>query len=114
MQKPKYKACFSTIKDTLTVRDSFTLHDTIIIPEIKKEWLIKSDTIINTEKVYYRRKGDTTVIICKGDTIYRNHEIIREIKVPIEKYVYKERLFAKWWIWLLILAAIAILLNYKK
>jgi hypothetical protein len=113
LAKDKYKPCFNAFSDTLSIHDTLTLHDTIIVPEIKKEWLIKSDTIINTERVYYSRKGDTTVIICKGDTIYRTKEVIRELKVPYIRYVYKEREYS-WLIILLLITAIIIFVAKRK
>ena len=99
LSKPKYEKCFSATTDTLTLSDTFTYHDTIILHDVRKEWLIRTDTVIETERVFYSRKGDTTVVICKGDTIYRNKEIIREVKVPVQKFIYKERI--KWWWWVI-------------
>jgi hypothetical protein len=107
LAKDKYKPCFNAFSDTLSIHDTLTLHDTIIVPEIRKEWLIKSDTIINTERVYYSRKGDTTIIICKGDTIYRTKEVIRELKVPYIKYVYKKGIE---WGWVFLLGFIALII----
>jgi hypothetical protein len=100
LSKDKYKPCFNAVSDTLSIHDTLIVRDTIIVPDIRKEWLIKSDTVINTERVYYSRKGDTTIIICKGDTICRTKEVIRELKVPYIKYVYNKGI--EWgWVFLL-------------
>jgi hypothetical protein len=107
LSKDKYKPCFNAVTDTLSVHDTLIVRDTIIVPDIRKEWLIKSDTVINTERVYYSRKGDTTVIICKGDTIYRTKEVIRELRVPYIKYVYKKSIE---WGWMFLFGFIALIL----
>ena len=111
LSRPKYQKCFNATTDTITVKDTFTYHDTIILQEVVNEWLIQRDTVIETKRVFYSRKGDTTVVICKGDTIYRNKEIIREVKVPVEKFVYKERI--KWWWWVLGLVLLVLLYRRK-
>ena len=110
LSRPKYQKCFNVTTDTITVQDTFTYHDTIIMHDVRNEWLIQRDTVIETERVYYSRKGDTTVVICKGDTIYRNKEIIREVKVPVEKFVYKQRI--KWWWW--VVGLIVLVLLYRR
>ena len=98
ISKPKYEKCFNATTDTLTLSDTLTYHDTIILHDVRNEWLIRTDTVIETERIFYSRSGDTTVVICKGDTIYRNKEIIREVKVPVEKFIYKERIKRWWWV----------------
>ena len=107
LSRPKYQKCFKPISDTITLNDTLTIHDTIKVPEVRYDWLIKHDTIINTKKVYYRRSGDTTIVICKGDTIYRVKEVVRELKVPYYKYIYKET-FNWWWVIIPIFIFIAI------
>lgn len=111
LSRPKYKKCFTATTDTLTVKDTFTYHDTIIMHEVRNEWLIRTDTVINTERVFYSRKGDTTIVICKGDTMYINKEIIREVKVPVQNYIYKERI--KWW-WAWVVGLIVLVLFIRK
>ena len=111
LSKPKYEKCFNAVTETLTLSDTFTYHDTIILQEVRKEWLIRTDTVIETERVYYKRSGDTTVVICKGDTIYRNKEIIREVKVPVKKFIYKERI--KWWWWVIGLVVLVLFFRRK-
>ena len=110
--KEKYQKCFNAHSDTIMLLDTFTYRDTIIVPEIKKEWLIKSDTVINTERVFYSRRGDTTIVICKGDTLYREKEVIRKIKVPYIKYVKKQQW--NWGILFILLGFISLLLIKKK
>jgi hypothetical protein len=112
LSRSKYSKCFNAHSDTITLLDTFSYRDTIIVPEIKKEWLIKSDTVINTERVFYSRKGDTTIVICKGDTLYREKEVIRKIKVPYIQYVQKQQW--NWGILFLLLGMIALLLIKKK
>jgi hypothetical protein len=111
LSRPKYQKCFSATTDTISIQDTFTYHDTIILHEVRNEWLIRTDTVIDTERVYYSRRGDTTVVICKGDTIYRSKDIIREVKVPVDRYIYKERI--KWW-WAWVLGLVVLVLFYRK
>jgi hypothetical protein len=99
LSRPKYQKCFKAFSDTISIKDTLTIHDTIKVPEARYDWLIKHDTIIDTKKVYYRRSGDTTIVICKGDTIYRVKEVVRELKVPFTKFLYK---VARDWWWVLI------------
>lgn len=114
LSKPKYRGCFTHITDTLTVVDSFRYLDTIKVPEIKKELLIQTDTVIETERVLYRRAGDTTVIVCKADTIYKDKVVNRTVEVPVTKYVYNEPPKQRLWLWLLIGVAVLMLVLLKK
>jgi hypothetical protein len=114
LAKDKYKPCFAAMSDTITLHDTLSIHDTIIVPQMSVEWLIKNDTIIETERIFYSKRGDTTVIICKGDTIYYSKDVIREVKVPYTKYIYKEAFEWKWLAGFGFLAAIIILIYRRK
>lgn len=107
LSRPKYQKCFKVVSDTISIKDTLTIHDTIKVAEVRYDWLIKHDTIIDTKKVYYRRSGDTTIVICKADTIYRVKQVVRELKVPYTKYLYKES-FNWWWVLIPIFILIAI------
>lgn len=111
MAKPKYRGCFNVKSDTLTLHDTFSIHDTVIVPQTHVKWLIQTDTVVETQRMYYSRQGDTTVIICKEDTIYRTKTVVRHIKVPYEKYVYKER--SPFWLKALVILGIIIILVAK-
>ena len=101
------------------VSDTISVHDTIIIPTVRKDTIFKfnvRDTVIvhqknMTYKYFYRQK-DSTVYLdgkCLGDTI------IKVIKVPYEKTIVKVEWLPDWLKWVGgILAVLIIVLALMK
>jgi hypothetical protein len=102
----KHPHCFTQVKDTITYRDTFTLHDTIYTETKSDTFYLAGDTIIETKYIRFEKQGDRYKIDCKGDTIYNTKVINREVKVPYIKYVTKP---FKNWYWLLISVIILLL-----
>jgi hypothetical protein len=87
--------CLKAITTDFSYSDTFTLYDTVIIPETMLQVITERDTIINTKTMYFEKKGNTYTTICKTDTLYRDKEIIRNKIIKLPQYVIQQPVFYK-------------------
>ena len=80
--------------DTVVVKDTIIKETKVPVPEYKDSFIIKHDTIIETEKLIITRKGDFFGVTVKPDTITYRDTIPYEVKVA-GKIVNKE--IINWW-----------------
>lgn len=80
--------------DTVIVKDTIIKETKVPVPEFKDSFIIKHDTIIETEKLIIERKGDFFGITVKPDTITYRDTIPYEVKVAGKVHT-KE--IINWW-----------------
>lgn len=102
LRKAHQKCGVVTLTDTITVRDTFYVHETRIDTVFQSK---QGDTIyLNKDRLhikYVKLPGDSVYINGKCDTVFVN----RIIKVPHEKIVLQKENWLErhmWWIWLIL------------
>jgi hypothetical protein len=68
--------------DTVIVKDTIIREIKVPVPEYRDSFIIKHDTLIETEKLIIYRKGDLLDITVKPDTVTFRDTIPFEVKVP--------------------------------
>jgi hypothetical protein len=68
--------------DTVFVRDTIIREIKVPVPQYRDSFIIKHDTLIETEKLIIYRKGDLLDITVKPDTVTFRDTIPFEVKVP--------------------------------
>lgn len=80
--------------DTVIVKDTIVKETKVPVPEYKDSFIIKHDTIIETEKLIITRKGDFFGVTVKPDTITYRDTIPYEVKVAGKIYT---KTVINWW-----------------
>ena len=80
--------------DTVVVKDTIIREIKVPVPEYKDSFIIKHDTVIETEKLIITRKGDFFGVTVKPDTLTLRDTIPYEVKVP-GKVAYIDKI--NWW-----------------
>ena len=99
----------------LVERDTVEVHDTMIyerqipVPEYRDSFIIKNDTVIETEKLIITKIKDQFHVVVKADTINLKDTIVRTVKVPGK--VIREKT-TNWW-WVIIAAFLTFILGFK-
>lgn len=76
----------------LVERDTVEVHDTMIyerqvpVPEYRDSFIIKNDTVIETEKLIITKVKDQFHVVVKADTINLRDTITRTVKVAGKVY----------------------------
>ncbi len=68
--------------DTVFVKDTIIREIKVPVPEYRDSFIIKHDTIIETEKLIIYKKGDLFGVTVKPDTVTFRDTIPFEVKVP--------------------------------
>jgi len=68
--------------DTVIVKDTIIKEIKVPVPQYRDSFIIKHDTLIETEKLIIYRKGDLLDITVKPDTVTFRDTIPFEVKVP--------------------------------
>lgn len=89
------------LTDTVIVKDTITRELKVPVPEYKDSFIIKHDTIIETEKLIIHRKGDFFGVTVKPDTVIYRDTLPIEVIVP-GKIVNVEKPFNYNIVWILL------------
>lgn len=93
----KYPGLVET--DTLVVHDTTIYERQIPVPEYRDSFIIKNDTVIETEKLIITKIKDQFHVVVKADTINLKDTITKTLKMPGRVYTKYEKMP---WYWLLI------------
>lgn len=99
--------------DTVFVKDTIIREMKIPVPEYRDSFIIKHDTIIKTEKLIIKKKGDLLDITVKPDTVTFTDTLPFEVKVP-GKIVLVEKPFNKNIIWILLVIGFLLGLIFQR
>lgn len=84
--------------DTVEVHDTMIYEKRIPVPEYRDSFVIKNDTVIETEKLIITKIKDQFHVVVKADTINLKDTITRTVKVAGRVYTKKETN----WLWVII------------
>jgi len=98
--------------DTIVIKDTIVREIKVPVPEYIDSFIIKHDTIIETEKIIVYKKGELFSVKVKPDTITYRDTIPFEVKVP-GQVITKEHF--NWWYLIIafLLGMIITLYRYK-
>lgn len=96
-------------RDTVEVHDTMIYEKRIPVPEYRDSFIIKNDTVIETEKLIITKVKDQFHVVVKADTINLKDTITRTVKVA-GKVVRVET--TNWW-WVIIAAFLTFILGFK-
>ena len=99
--------------DTVFVRDTIIKEIKVPVPEYRDSFIIKHDTIIETEKLIIYRKGDLLDITVKPDTITFRDTIPFEVKVPGKVATITKTNWTITWILLILGLILGVMINRK-
>ena len=85
---------YLSLTDTVIVKDTIIREIKVPVPEYKDSFIIKHDTVIETEKLIITRKGDFFGVTVKPDTLKMRDTIPYEVKVP-GRIAYIDKI--NWW-----------------
>lgn len=85
---------YLSLTDTVVVKDTIIREIKVPVPEYKDSFIIKHDTVIETEKLIITRKGDFFGVTVKPDTLTLRDTIAYEVKVP-GRIAYIDKI--NWW-----------------
>jgi hypothetical protein len=85
---------YLSLTDTVIVKDTIIKEIKVPVPEYKDSFIIKHDTVIETEKLIITRKGDFFGVTVKPDTLTFRDTIAYEVKVP-GRIAYIDKI--NWW-----------------
>lgn len=86
------------VKDTYYIKDTIVKTVKVPVPEYRDSFIVTHDTIIETKKISFKKKGNKFSIDVKPDTITYTDTIPYEVRVP-GKVITKENFN---WIYLFI------------
>lgn len=95
--------------DTVIVKDTIVRTVKVPVPEYRDSFIITHDTIIETKKISFKKKGNKFSLTIKPDTFIYRDTIPFEVKVPgpvIEKKIFE------WW-YLLVAFLIGMVIAYR-
>jgi hypothetical protein len=99
--------------DTVYVTDTIIRELKVPVPEYRDSFIIKHDTIIETEKLIIYRKGDLLDITVKPDTITFRDTIPFEVKVPGKVATITKTNWTITWILLILGLILGVMINRK-
>lgn len=97
------------VTDTITIKDTILKTIKVPVPEYKDSFIITHDTIIETKKISFKKKGDKFSLTVKPDTLIYRDTFKYEVKVPAQVITKKE--FNPWW--LLVAFLVGMLFAYR-
>lgn len=86
--------------DTVEVHDTTIYEVEVPVPEYRDSFVIKNDTVIETEKLIITKFKDQFHVVVKKDTINVRDTITKVVKVPGKVYTKTETN----WLWVIIAA----------
>ena len=98
--------------DTVVVKDTIIKETKVPVPEFKDSFIIKHDTVIETEKLIITRKGDFFGVTVKPDTITFRDTIPYEVKVAGR--IYTKNVINWWYIVISFIGGIFIALYLRR
>lgn len=90
--------------DTVEVHDTTIYERQVPVPEYRDSFIIKNDTVIETEKMIITKIKDQFHIVVKEDTINVRDTITKVVKVAGKVYTKKETN----WLWVIIASCASI------
>lgn len=95
--------------DTVEVHDTTIYERQVPVPEYRDSFIIKNDTVIETERLIITKIKDQFHVVVKEDTINIRDTIVKTVKVAGKVYTKKETN----WLWVIIAIVCGLFLGLR-